>query len=65
MRVLITGAAGNLGGFLAQSMLNGPHRLRLMIHNRPVSALAGTLPTDDKCRLCEQSTQGRDARGGW
>ena len=34
MKVLITGAAGNLGGLLAQSMLDGPHKLRLMIHQR-------------------------------
>lgn len=34
MRVLITGAAGNLGGFLARAMLKGPHDLRLMIHQR-------------------------------
>lgn len=34
MRVLITGAAGNLGGFLARAMLKGPHDLRLMFHQR-------------------------------
>ena len=34
MRVLITGAAGNLGGFLARKMLKGPHEIRLMIHQR-------------------------------
>jgi nucleoside-diphosphate-sugar epimerase len=37
MRVLITGAAGNLGGFLAQDMLKGDHNLRLMIHNQPIT----------------------------
>jgi nucleoside-diphosphate-sugar epimerase len=37
MRVLITGAAGNLGGFLAQEMLKGDHKLRLMIHQRPLT----------------------------
>ena len=34
MKILITGAAGNLGSFLAKSMLDGPHELRLMIHER-------------------------------
>jgi nucleoside-diphosphate-sugar epimerase len=36
MRVLITGAAGNLGGFLARGMIKGPHDLRLMIHQQPI-----------------------------
>jgi nucleoside-diphosphate-sugar epimerase len=36
MRVLITGAAGNLGGFLARSMLKDEHNLRLMFHKRPI-----------------------------
>jgi nucleoside-diphosphate-sugar epimerase len=34
MNVLITGAAGNLGSFLARSMSGGEHALRLMIHRR-------------------------------
>jgi nucleoside-diphosphate-sugar epimerase len=32
MKVLITGAAGNLGSFLARELLPGPHQLRLLIH---------------------------------
>ncbi len=36
MRLLITGAAGNLGSRLARSMLDSPHELRLMVHRRPV-----------------------------
>ncbi len=39
MRVLITGAGGNLGGFLARSMLKGTHRLRLMVHERPIKGI--------------------------
>lgn len=35
MNVLITGAAGNLGGFLARHMVGGPHALRLLIHRTP------------------------------
>ena len=34
MKILITGAAGNLGSFLARSMLDSLHELRLMIHER-------------------------------
>jgi len=35
VRVLITGAAGNLGGFLARHLVGGPHDLRLMVHRAP------------------------------
>jgi nucleoside-diphosphate-sugar epimerase len=38
MRILITGAAGNLGGFLARHLAGGPHALRLMVHRAPVAA---------------------------
>lgn len=34
MKTLITGAAGNLGTFLARHLANGPHHLTLMIHRR-------------------------------
>ncbi|UCE28248.1 MAG: NAD(P)-dependent oxidoreductase [Candidatus Coatesbacteria bacterium] len=37
MEVLITGAAGNLGSFLARRMIDGPHRLKLLIHRKPLS----------------------------
>ncbi len=37
MKILITGAAGNLGSLLAKSMLDGPHELRLMIHKQRLS----------------------------
>jgi nucleoside-diphosphate-sugar epimerase len=36
MTVLITGAAGNLGGFLARHLAGGPHALRLLIHRTPL-----------------------------
>ncbi len=32
MRILITGAAGNLGSMLAKHLLPGPHQLNLLIH---------------------------------
>jgi nucleoside-diphosphate-sugar epimerase len=38
MRILITGAAGNLGGFLARFLLDSPHQLRLMIHRTDVGS---------------------------
>jgi nucleoside-diphosphate-sugar epimerase len=44
MRVLITGAAGNLGGFVARDLLARPHRLRLMVHRTPVSASLADAP---------------------
>ena len=36
--ILITGAAGNLGGLLAQHLLPGGHQLRLMYHRTPLAA---------------------------
>jgi len=35
MRVLITGAAGNLGSALARFLSDGPHDLRLLVHRTP------------------------------
>ena len=37
-RILITGAAGNLGSLLARHLITGSHRLRLMYHRRPLPA---------------------------
>lgn len=34
MKVLITGAAGNLGSFLSKHLIGGPHELKLMVHKR-------------------------------
>jgi nucleoside-diphosphate-sugar epimerase len=34
MKVLITGAAGNLGSFLSRRLLASPHQLKLMIHHQ-------------------------------
>ena len=36
MRILITGAAGNLGSFLADHLLNSDHHLNLMVHDSPL-----------------------------
>lgn len=35
--VLITGAAGNLGGLLARHLVSSDHDLRLMFHHRPLA----------------------------
>lgn len=35
MKILITGAAGNLGSFLTRHLLGSPHELNLLIHRRP------------------------------
>src|ERR1044071_1807194 len=45
MRILITGPAGNLGSFLARSLRDTPHELRLMIHRKE-------LPVDDGGEIC-------------
>jgi len=37
MRVLITGAAGNLGTFLARHLDRAPYRLRLLVHRTPLA----------------------------
>jgi nucleoside-diphosphate-sugar epimerase len=34
MKILITGAAGNLGSFLSRHLLGSPHELNLLIHRR-------------------------------
>lgn len=38
MKLLITGAAGNLGSNLARHLLDGPHALRLLIHRKELPA---------------------------
>jgi len=48
--VLITGAAGNLGGFLARRLLSTDLRQRLMFHRRP---LASDLRLDARVEACQ------------
>lgn len=36
LSILITGAAGNLGGLLSRHLASGPHTLRLMYHRTPL-----------------------------
>jgi nucleoside-diphosphate-sugar epimerase len=42
--ILITGAAGNLGGLLARHLAAGGHNLRLMYHRRPIGADLAAAP---------------------
>jgi nucleoside-diphosphate-sugar epimerase len=44
MNVLITGAAGNLGSFLSRHLLDGPHRLKLMVHRQELAPDIATHP---------------------
>lgn len=42
MKILITGAAGNLGSFLGQHLIRSQHHQKLMLHRTPLpAALAG------------------------
>jgi len=50
MRILITGAAGNLGSFLARRLLPGPHQLRLLVHRRELPFSITTAPNASVCR---------------
>jgi nucleoside-diphosphate-sugar epimerase len=44
MRILITGAAGNLGGFLTRYLVGSPHELNLLEHRRRVPAEVAAYP---------------------
>lgn len=50
MKVLISGAAGNLGSHLARSLADSPHQLRLMVHRRPLPFDPGPFPRMSVCR---------------
>lgn len=45
MRVLISGAAGNLGTFIARDLRQADHELRLMVHRTPVAPDLADLET--------------------
>src|SRR5438552_14351830 len=42
--ILITGAAGNLGGLLARHLIPGGHKLRLIYHRKPLSQDLSSAP---------------------
>ena len=44
MTILITGAAGNLGSFLARSLLGSGHHLRLLIHRKQLPSELASAP---------------------
>lgn len=50
MKVLITGAAGNLGSFLARELRSRPHQLRLLIHRRELPFSISDFPNVSVCR---------------
>jgi nucleoside-diphosphate-sugar epimerase len=50
MKVLISGAAGNLGSHLARSLVGSPHELRLMVHRRPLPFDPAPFPRISICR---------------
>ena len=49
MRVMIAGAAGNLGSLLARHLLQHPRHLRLLIHNSPLPADIASAPAAEVC----------------
>ncbi len=51
MRILITGAAGNLGSRLAQHLLLGLHQLRLLVHHRELPFAVSAYPNVEVCRV--------------
>jgi nucleoside-diphosphate-sugar epimerase len=50
MRILITGAAGNLGSRLARFLTDSPHELRLMVHRRKVPFDTRAFPRVSVCK---------------
>jgi nucleoside-diphosphate-sugar epimerase len=50
MKILITGAAGNLGSFLARRLLSSPHHVCLMIHHRELPFPAAHAPNTSVVR---------------
>lgn len=58
LQILITGAAGNLGSFLARHLLHRPHQLRLLVHRRelPSDIAAGPNVTAFRADLNDPTT---------
>jgi len=50
MRVLITGAAGNLGSHLTRYLLDRPLELRLLIHHTPLPFATADMPNVTVCQ---------------
>jgi nucleoside-diphosphate-sugar epimerase len=63
--ILITGAAGNLGGLLARHLMARGHSLRLMYHRKPLSADVAAAPnvTGVQADLGDPRTLGPVLRG--
>lgn len=65
MNILITGAAGNLGGFLARHLLSQTgHELRLMVHKKPLAPdLLGPRSRACPCDLADAASAAEACRG--
>lgn len=50
MRILITGAAGNLGSLVSKHLIATPHELRLLIHRSPLQFDTVNCPNTEVCR---------------
>jgi nucleoside-diphosphate-sugar epimerase len=65
MKILITGAAGNLGSRLARFLIDGPHTLRLMTHRKEMPFDVSSFPNVQVVRadLGERETLADVCRG--
>ena len=65
MKILISGAAGNLGSRLARSLVDSPHELRLMVHRSSLPFDTAPFPRVSTCRadLEDPSSLGRACEG--
>ena len=65
MKVLISGAAGNLGSRLARFLADSPHELRLMVHRTPLPFDTAPFPRVSICRadLEDPSSLARGCEG--
>jgi len=50
LRILITGAAGNLGSLVSKHLIATPHQLRLLIHRSPLQFDIVNRPNTEVCR---------------
>jgi nucleoside-diphosphate-sugar epimerase len=65
LRILITGAAGNLGSFLAQHLLPSDHELHLLVHRTalPAEVAGGTRVSVFRADLGDPDSLGPACRG--
>ena len=61
MRILVTGAAGNLGSHVSRHLLASGHELRLLIHEKPLPADMASASNVECCRADLGNVAGLDA----